>query len=995
MADGTVGVRQASSPDRLIDNETLVIGGDTVYRQRVQDPEVIALLEDVKAAVEGTISAAVSGTVALDGPTLAALETINAVVSGTIAVSGGTIALDAATLAALEAITVSGTVALDAPTLAALESITATISGSVEVSNDTGSPLAVTDQDLIDLGFPLGDIDPLNSKSTQLAANEDFIGTWQEFAPHPGILTFIVYNSPFVTVQIQWSADGITQDTSVLGTTPVPIQAPATPGGLTAATYVSNVPINRYYRLRILNGPTPSTIGQARMWRLRAPYGGNFATLATNPTAFSVALLTKAVTAGTTFSGTFGLATLAEHSHDADNSYSTPLTNGAITTFTVDTATDELLSVAHGLAVGDAVVLTTTGTLPAPLDNLTGTGLTLLDPILEVTYWVQSVTADRFKLTSNINAAVPVAINITDAGTGVHSYQKRGQFIGSFEDYSQVGHGLDFYFGVERPAVLRTEWSSTGTTVGAAVGALFDVSNRPLTFVQASALGPLYVNVAVVQTMIAKYRRVRIVNGPTNQVAGLFALTTFIGRDPYGGSFGGLEANLTNLSTALLTRAVVAGVTPSGLFRNVTLSEDGYLHVASGQTIDDGNTRSIVAADAQPGNPWVGEWTLTRDSDVVRILTVLAATDPAIGGTFTFQFSEDAVTPIIDEVRLIGDFTDVRDFDLLNAGAYYRTKFEPAAPLGVETVFLTTTLRRQDDGHFARLAEHELEEANAALGSQFAYLKAFDSVTGKSVNLRPTVDGDLRVGYEAADDATNTVSITLSAYLGTPYVPNVGGAPGVLAADTWAGGWRDVKNFAGATISASFASLGQGYYEFSNDGGATISHFYTTAFGGGAGDFQVPKAAKFSRILFQNRTNASGLFKATHLLNYAQVQPFMFPAGAPIDPSFPAALVKALLTGESPTAGYVNAAMDDEGRLAITQGSDFSRLLARVVENTDELRLDVEPASAAFYIGKAADATGTAAAAWDVIQISLSATRNPNRIRFRQAVAWDSRTVGW
>lgn len=35
MSNGTVGVAQSAAPDRLIDNEVLSVGGDTVYRQRV------------------------------------------------------------------------------------------------------------------------------------------------------------------------------------------------------------------------------------------------------------------------------------------------------------------------------------------------------------------------------------------------------------------------------------------------------------------------------------------------------------------------------------------------------------------------------------------------------------------------------------------------------------------------------------------------------------------------------------------------------------------------------------------------------------------------------------------------------------------------------------------------------------------------------------------------------------------------------------------------
>lgn len=36
MADANVGVKEADSPDKLIDNESLVVGSDTVYRQRTQ-----------------------------------------------------------------------------------------------------------------------------------------------------------------------------------------------------------------------------------------------------------------------------------------------------------------------------------------------------------------------------------------------------------------------------------------------------------------------------------------------------------------------------------------------------------------------------------------------------------------------------------------------------------------------------------------------------------------------------------------------------------------------------------------------------------------------------------------------------------------------------------------------------------------------------------------------------------------------------------------------
>lgn len=63
MANGTVGVQQAGSPDRLIDNEVLTVGGQTVYRQRVTDKftggEVLADLTGAGAVLTFTFASAV------------------------------------------------------------------------------------------------------------------------------------------------------------------------------------------------------------------------------------------------------------------------------------------------------------------------------------------------------------------------------------------------------------------------------------------------------------------------------------------------------------------------------------------------------------------------------------------------------------------------------------------------------------------------------------------------------------------------------------------------------------------------------------------------------------------------------------------------------------------------------------------------------------------------------------------------------------------------
>lgn len=171
-----------------------------------------------------------------------------------------------------------------------------------------------------------------------------------------------------------------------------------------------------------------------------------------------------------------------------------------------------------------------------------------------------------------------------------------------------------------------------------------------------------------------------------------------------------------------------------------------------GQVLSSDLTKTVAAADAQPANPWVSAWERTRSQKFVRQLVVLAASDSSVGGTFTFEYGEDGSTADISEARVITDFETVRDFDLLNAGEYFRIKFEPASALGSETVFITTTHRPVFDGQFVRLGTQEIEEANAALPQMFVYLKGFRT-GGKSIGITATRGGALLmsdVGVEIA-----------------------------------------------------------------------------------------------------------------------------------------------------------------------------------------------------------------------------------------------------
>ena len=69
--------------------------------------------------------------------------------------------------------------------------------------------------------------------------------------------------------------------------------------------------------------------------------------------------------------------------------------------------TDIITSNAHGLKNGDAVILTTTDTLPAGLSTLTR-------------YYVIEATTNTFKL--SLDRGSGVAVDITDTGTGTHTF---------------------------------------------------------------------------------------------------------------------------------------------------------------------------------------------------------------------------------------------------------------------------------------------------------------------------------------------------------------------------------------------------------------------------------------------------------------------------------------------------------------------------------------------------------------------------------------------
>lgn len=87
MADSSVGVQQAAAPDRQIDNATVVTEAGTVYRQRVEDVELTAVLRDLRRLL-GLLGLAVDPATgvlrAVIGGTGAPASTLATLTTGTI-----------------------------------------------------------------------------------------------------------------------------------------------------------------------------------------------------------------------------------------------------------------------------------------------------------------------------------------------------------------------------------------------------------------------------------------------------------------------------------------------------------------------------------------------------------------------------------------------------------------------------------------------------------------------------------------------------------------------------------------------------------------------------------------------------------------------------------------------------------------------------------------------------------------------------------------------
>ncbi|WP_373083238.1 hypothetical protein [Zhongshania sp.] len=113
---------------------------------------------------------------------------------------------------------------------------------------------------------------------------------------------------------------------------------------------------------------------------------------------------------------------------------------------------------------------------------------------------------------------------------------------------------------------------------------------------------------------------------------------------------------------------------------------------------------------------------------------------------------------------------------------------------------------------------------------------------------------------------------------------------------------------------------------------------------------------------------------------------------APVFGQFPGALNQTVIRGKMQGLDqYEPIGTDGLGRLQTINGSNFSRLLARQVEDHYRLLLDAEPGTGFIFLGSAPRGTLKSTAIWEVVRIELSATLNPKDIQYKNSISWDDR----
>ncbi len=190
-------------------------------------------------------------------------------------------------------------------------------------------------------------------------------------------------------------------------------------------------------------------------------------------------------------------------------------------------------------------------------------------------------------------------------------------FTGEWIDVGEYQSFGTFCYFVAAPTSVYVEWSVDG------IAGPLSGDSQPLQVLLDPVLG-IYTGFAAHNTMSQRYVRVVAVNGPTPQIAdGVFV---YLLNAPYTGSYLAVGATPSSVDAALLTRAVIAGRNPNGIYANEGISGTVTLSPAT----------SVLGISGVYTSTWM-------DCESYPTVALLVATDQAsaINGVL-LQWSETA-----------------------------------------------------------------------------------------------------------------------------------------------------------------------------------------------------------------------------------------------------------------------------------------------------------------------------------------------------------------
>lgn len=135
--------------------------------------------------------------------------------------------------------------------------------------------------------------DTNNEQVGFLAGGATFTGSFTDVSNVPLLMFAYVVDAQPVSVTIEWSSDGITPDPSLIGQTAIDIVAAG--GGIFIAAAIETIKVQKYYRIKVVNGASPQTILATEAILNPTVSYGDVRYLVTEPSDFTFSLTTNAI----------------------------------------------------------------------------------------------------------------------------------------------------------------------------------------------------------------------------------------------------------------------------------------------------------------------------------------------------------------------------------------------------------------------------------------------------------------------------------------------------------------------------------------------------------------------------------------------------------------------------------------------------------------------------------------------------------------------------